>query len=95
VALRPWETARLVLAPYVLPAAISGGVILLGGASYGGAWIAHGAAVDARWADDTATFNNLATGLGLGGLVTAGVGGLALVSTAVVLGVEIASWQLE
>ncbi|MFH1811812.1 MAG: hypothetical protein ABIJ09_23940 [Pseudomonadota bacterium] len=95
VALSPWEIARLVLAPYILPATISGAVILVGGASYGGAWIAHGAAVDAHWADDTATFNSLASGLGIGGLVTAGVGGLALLSTATVLGIEIASWQFE
>lgn len=89
------ETARLVIMPYLLPLGLGAGVALVGGVSYGAAWLAHGAALDARWADEAGWYNEVASALSAGGIISAGLGGVALVTTAAVLGVEMVSWRLE
>jgi len=95
VALSFSETARIVMAPYLLPFGISAGLAAFGGVAYGGGWVAHASAEGAEWADETQTLNGLATGLAVGGMITAGVGGALVLGTSGVLGIELLSWQLE
>lgn len=94
-ALSAAETARLVLAPYLLPFGVGGGLAALGGLGYGGGWLAYLGAVDAHWADDARALNGVASGLAIGGIATAVVGAVVVAGTTLVLGIELVSWQLE
>lgn len=90
-----WETSRIVLAPYQTPLLLSSGLVLLGGLSYGSAWIAHAYARQAYWADETRNGNLLATGLSLGGLSTAGLASAGLLVTGLVLVNEVVQLRAE
>ena len=89
------ETARLVLAPYLLPFGVGAGLATLGGIGYGGGWLAYLGALDAHWADEARAYNAAASGLAIGGIATAAVGAVVVTGTSLVLAIELASWQLE
>ena len=89
------ENARLVLAPYKIPLIASGLMLSVGTVAYASAWGSHAAAIDTAWADETAAYNQWATGLSVGGLAVVGTGGALLTGSATVLAWEFWHWQQQ